>query len=144
MYRLAQEIRERVSEKTEKRQTFDRKNSNSNGLKSELPPPPPPPATPPPRHSSLRCKLQTPSSVSLFLKFVVVGFHWVLGFPPIFHGINGQWYYQIRLLENKCDFNSFKLKSRAVPSYYVVNDTLHVINARCGPRDLHPTTPWLT
>ena len=42
----------------------------------------------------------------------------------------------IECSESKCNSNSVKLNSWAFPSYHVAHDMLHVINARCGARDL--------
>ena len=80
-------------------------------------------------------------SMCPFLKLVARGFLRVLRFPPLLHRLMVQ---PIKSSSNKCDFNSVKPNSWAVPSYHVARNTtcctwyaldvLHVICTRLRQR----------
>ena len=72
------------------------------------------------------------------LNLIIRGFLPVLRFPPLLHQLMVQ---PIKQSKIKCDLNSVKLNSWAVPSFQVAHSIMHVINARCVAHDLQTIMP---
>ena len=73
---------------------------------------------------------------SNLITLVARGFLRVLRFPPLLHGINDS---ANKISSNKCDFNSVKLNSWAVPSYRMAHNTTLARDQRS--MDLHTIAP---
>ena len=75
-----------------------------------------------------------------YLKLIDRGFLRVLWVLPLLHQLIVQ---TVKYTWKKCDSDSVKLNSWAVPSYHMAHNILHVIlSARCVAHDLHRIAPW--